>query len=114
MLQTDKYVQNRDGNWYIGSSRVEVYSVIAAWNQGYSPEEVQSSFPVLSLVEVYGTILYYLEHREELDTFFREADARYHRLKAEAEAANPEFYHTMRERIAKYRAAQAQHDVAAS
>jgi uncharacterized protein (DUF433 family) len=114
MLETTRYIQNRDGNWYVSGSRVEVYSVIAAWNQGYSPEEVQSSFPVLSLVDIYGTILYYLEHRKQLDAFFRETDTQYHRLKAEAEAANPEFYATMRERTARYRAAQAKHDVAAS
>lgn len=105
MQVVERYVQQREGNWYVGASRVEVYSVIAAWQQGYSPEEVQSGFPTLSLAEVYGTILYYLEHKDELDAFFRETDERYRKLKAEAEAANPEFYSMMRERMASYRTA---------
>lgn len=114
MMVAEKYVQQREGNWYVGSSRVEVYSVIAVWQRGYSPEEVQSSFPVLSLVEVYGTILYYLEHRDDMDAFFREVDALGEKLRAEAEAANPEFYATMRERLARYRTSQQGRGIAAS
>ncbi len=100
------YVQQHDGDWYVGDSRVEVYSVIAAWRQGFAPEEVQSSFPVLSLTEVYGTILYYLEHRDELDAFFRQMDALYRDRKAEAEARDPEFHEMMSQRFAAFRAAQ--------
>ena len=108
MQGAEKYVQYRDGNWYVGSGRVEVYSVVAAWQQGYSPEEIQTGFPHLALAEIYGTILYYLEHKDELDAFFRQVDALGARRRAEAEAANPEFYAMMRERIAQYRAAHQQ------
>ena len=102
-LETTRYVQYRDGNWYVSGSRVEVYSVIGAWLQGYSPEEVQNGFPHLSLAEVYGTILYYLEHQQAMDQFFREVDRLAARRKSDAEATHPEFYATMRERIASYR-----------
>jgi uncharacterized protein (DUF433 family) len=105
-----RYVVERDGNWYVDSSRVEVYSIIAAWQQGFSPEEVQSSFPVLSLTEVYGAILYYLEHRDELDAFFRQMDALYRERKAEAEARDPHFHEMMRQRFAAFQAAQEQRD----
>ncbi len=107
-MRATKYAQFRDNNWYVGDGRVEVYSVVAAWLQGYSPEEVQSGFPHLSLVEIYGTILFYLEHRDEMDAFFREQDALFRTRKAEAEAKNPAFYAEMRERIARLRASQGQ------
>ena len=100
----EQYVQERDGNWYVGSGRVEVYSVIAAWQQGFSPEEVRNGFPHLSLAEIYGTILYYLEHQDEMDAFFRQVDALAALRRAEAQAAHPEFYAMMRERIARLRA----------
>jgi hypothetical protein len=74
------------------------------WQQGYSPEEIQVSFPVLALCEVYGTILHYREHREELDAFFREQNSLFRMRKAEAEAQNAAFYHEMRDRIARFRA----------
>ena len=38
LTRTPKYAHYRDNNWYVGDGRVEVYSVIAAWLQGYSPE----------------------------------------------------------------------------
>jgi uncharacterized protein (DUF433 family) len=112
MSDTARYVQNRDGNWYVGSGRVEVYSVIAAWLQGASPEEIQNGFPHVPLIELYGTILYYLEHRDDLDAFFRQVDVDASRRKSAEEAAHPEFYAEMRQRIAAYRVRQ--HDVAAS
>src|SRR5690348_16141974 len=37
MMVAEKYVQRREGNWYVGASRVEVYNVIAVWRRGYSP-----------------------------------------------------------------------------
>lgn len=109
MLATDEYVRLRDGVWYVGESGVTVYAVIAMWQQGFAPEEIQTSFPHLSLREVYGTILRYFEHREELDAFFREQDALYRRLKAESEVQHPAFYADMRERIARLRAGSPPH-----
>lgn len=103
MLATDEYVRLRDGVWYVGDSGVTVYAVIAMWQQGFAPEEIQTSFPHLSLREVYGTIVRYLEHREELDAFFREQDALYRQLKAESEAQHPAFYAEIRERVARLR-----------
>lgn len=103
-MRATKYAHYRDNNWYVGDGRVEVYSVIAAWLQGYSPEEVQNGFPHLSLVETYGTVLLYLEHKDEMDAFFREQDALFRVRKAEAEAKNPAFYAEMRTRIAQLRA----------
>ena len=100
------YVQKRDDVWYVVGSGVQVLGVIAMWQQGFSPEEIQAGFPALSLKEVYGTILFYLEHQEEMDASFREQSALFARQKAEAEARKPAFYAEIRERIAAFRAAQ--------
>ena len=99
------YVQLREGVWYVGASGVGVYSVVAMWQQGYSPEEIQASFPSLTLRQIYGTILYYLEHGETLDAFFREQDTLFRARKAEAEAPRADFYDESRARIARERAA---------
>ena len=71
-MRVVEYVRQRDGGWYVGESGVSLYSVIALWRQGYSPEGVLVSFAPLSLREVYGTMLHYMKHREEMDTFCRE------------------------------------------
>jgi hypothetical protein len=103
-------VQYHDGDWYVGDSRVEVYGVIAAWQRGFSPADVQNSLPVLSLVDAYGTVLYYLEHRDEMDAFFHTVDTLYRERNAEAEARDPDFYALMRERFAAFRRAQEQRE----
>lgn len=62
------YVRERDGAPYIGATQVTAHSLIAAWrNEGYSAQELQDSFPALTLAQVYGSIAYYLEHRQALD-----------------------------------------------
>lgn len=104
METISRYVTQREGNWYVGESRVELYSIVASWQQGYSPEETWNGLPHLALRDIYGAILYYLEHQDEMDTFFRSVDGDAARLKAEAEAARPEFYAALRERMAAYRA----------
>jgi uncharacterized protein (DUF433 family) len=106
MATTTKYVRQQDGNWYVGTGRVQLYGVIAQWQQGYSPEEIQVSFPSLTLAEVYGSVLYYLEHQETLDASFREQDELFARLKAQHEAQHAEFHSELRQRIAQWRARQ--------
>lgn len=70
-LADTSYVRERDGALYIGATQVTAYSLIAAWrNEGYSAEELQASFPALTLAQVYGSIAYYLEHRAALDARF--------------------------------------------
>lgn len=105
-MQAVEYVRQRDGGWYVGDSSVSVYSVIALWRQGYSPEEIQASFAPLSLRDVYGTILFYMERREQMVAFFRKQDALFRQQKVESEARKPEFYAEMKARLARFREAQ--------
>lgn len=102
-MQAVEYVRRRDGGWYVGDSGVSVYSVISLWQQGFSPEEIQASFSPLSLRDVYGTILFYMENRDQLDAYFREQDELFRRKKAESEERKPAFYAEMRERVARFR-----------
>src|SRR5260370_39607787 len=98
------YVQERDGNLYVGDTRVTVRSIVAEWLQGLSAEEIARDFPGLTLAQVYGTVAYYLDHKAEIDTFFHQADARAADHRAEAEASDPAFYAMMRQRFAEERA----------
>jgi hypothetical protein len=82
---------------------VLVENVVIAREQGQTPEEIQGNFPSLSLIEVYGAILYYLEHKEELDARFAEdervADERW----AAYRASNAEFFDRMHARFEEAR-----------
>jgi hypothetical protein len=50
------------------------------------------SFPVLTLEQVYGSIAYYLGHREEVDRYLAAQEQDYEERRAATRAADPEFY----------------------
>ncbi len=102
-MQIAEYVRNREGEFFVGSTRVTLRSIIADWKRGRTPEQIGADFPSVSLVAIYGAITYYLEHQGELEAHFREVDATSAREKAMVEAAHAEFYTGMRERLARVR-----------
>lgn len=97
------YVQARDGNLYVGPSRVTLDSIIVAWQMGQTPEAIHDDFPTVPLSDIYGAIAYYLEHQIELDRWLREGEEQYEARRAAAQAADPEFYVRMRQRLAEAR-----------
>ena len=44
------------------------------FKQGATAEQIQHSFPSLTLRDVYGTVFYYLEHTEEVDAYLAEQE----------------------------------------
>jgi uncharacterized protein (DUF433 family) len=69
-----------DGVIRIGQSRVTLQTIIADWNRGASPEEMVHHYPVLTLSQIYVVIGYYLQNRQEVDSYV----ARQRQLAAEA------------------------------
>jgi len=57
-LRTDEH-----GVLRVGDTRVRLDTVITAWKQGESPEQIVENFDVLDLADVYAVISYYLNHR---------------------------------------------------
>lgn len=99
MAITTEHVQARDGNLYVGSSRVTLDSVIIPWQMKRTPEEIHADFPTVPLADIYGSIAYYLVHQAEVDAWLREGEEQYERRRVEQQAADPEFYRQMRERM---------------
>lgn len=100
---SNDYVQARDGNLYVGPSRVTLDSIIVAWQMGQTPEAIHDDFPTVPQSDIYGAIAYYLEHQIELDRWLREGEEQYEAQRAAAQAADPEFYARMRQRLAEAR-----------
>jgi uncharacterized protein (DUF433 family) len=65
-------VQDEGGAVRLAGSRVTLDSLVNAFHDGATPEQIQDSFPTLSLGAIYGAIAYYLDHREEVDAYLRE------------------------------------------
>lgn len=56
----------------VGTSRVMLDSIVAAFEQGHSAEIIQQQYPALSLEEVYGAITYFLSHAAEVKEYLRQ------------------------------------------
>ena len=53
----------------VGSTRVTLDALVAAFHRGETPEEIARNFDALSLRDVYQTIGYYLAHQSEVETY---------------------------------------------
>jgi uncharacterized protein (DUF433 family) len=69
------------GGIRIGSSRVTLDSLLVAYHNGSTPEEIAIQFSVLSLEDIYSTIAYYLNHRQELDNYLEQRNQQAQQLR---------------------------------
>jgi uncharacterized protein (DUF433 family) len=64
--------RDADGVLRVGSSRVTLDTVIAAFREGMTPEGIVEQYPSLRLADVYSVIGYVLNHTEEVETYLRD------------------------------------------
>jgi uncharacterized protein (DUF433 family) len=74
------------GTIRVGKTRVRLESVVYAFNQGYSAEEIMSKYPTLDLADVYAVVAYYLNHREAVDEYIHQKGQEAAELRQEIEA----------------------------
>ncbi|MFN8539302.1 MAG: DUF433 domain-containing protein [Thermomicrobiales bacterium] len=67
-------VTDRDGVVRIGQTRVTLDTVVAAFHEGATAEEIAQQYPTLQLGEIYGVIAYYLSHRDAVETYLYERE----------------------------------------
>jgi uncharacterized protein (DUF433 family) len=56
----------------VGNTRVTLDTVIAAFRDGATAEEICGQYPALDLADVYAVIGYYLHHRAQIDAYLQE------------------------------------------
>jgi uncharacterized protein (DUF433 family) len=61
-----------DGVVRVGTTRVSLDTLIAAFLEGATAEEIAQQYPSLSLRDVYAVISYYLNHPAEVNDYLRE------------------------------------------
>jgi uncharacterized protein (DUF433 family) len=92
-LRTDQH-----GVIRVGSTRVPLETVIHAFQNGATPEQIVYRFPVLKLADVYAVITYYLHHETEVNDYLRRAEAEGEQVRREVEARHPDMI-GIRERL---------------
>lgn len=83
-------IEDEHGALRVAGTRVMLDSVVAAFEQGHSPEAIVQQYPSLSLEAVYGAITWYLANRERAERYLTRQDElwQYWRQKAN-QTANP-------------------------
>jgi uncharacterized protein (DUF433 family) len=94
----DRYVDFRNGGYYVAGTRVSLDSVVMAFQRGDSPESILVNFPAIErLGRVYGAIGYYLDHQALIDRYLDEGERE---LEAELVRATTVGNVVLRERLA--------------
>ena len=75
-----------DGVIRIGGTRVTLDTVVAAFQQGATAEEIVYQYPSLELADVYAALAYYLQHRSQVETYLRQRQEQRDEVRSENEA----------------------------
>lgn len=60
--------RDADGVIRVGSTRLTLNTLVAAYRQGNTPEEIARQYPAVDLADVYAGIGHYLHRREEVES----------------------------------------------
>jgi uncharacterized protein (DUF433 family) len=75
-----------DGVARVGGTRVTLDTVVYAFNQGATAEEIVQQYSALKLADVYGAITYYLHFKAEVDAYLEQRRQQADRVRRENEA----------------------------
>lgn len=73
----------------VGSTRVPLDTLVGAFLNGCTAEEIVMKYPALDLTDVYATIAYYLWNRAEIGAFLAERERDGRALRDDEEARHP-------------------------
>lgn len=76
------------GVFRVGNSRVTLDTVVGAFRDGATAEEIAEQYPAISLGQVYAVIAYYLAHTAEVDDHLQVREQR----SAEVRQANERLF----------------------
>lgn len=102
LTQGNPLFEDRDGAVRLTGSRIPLDTVVYEFNQGATPEQIQDSFPSLSLHTIYGAIAFYLEQQDAVDDYLRGREQEAEALQRKIES-RPEMV-AFRERLRQRRA----------
>lgn len=74
----------------VGETRVPLDTVIFAFKQGATPEEIVADYSTLELSDVYAVITYYLQNQAEVENYLRRRQAQRDGLRREIGARFPQ------------------------
>src|ERR1043165_9984366 len=80
-LKTDK-----DGVIRVSKTRVTLDSIVTAFLEGLTAEEIAAQYPVVPLADVYSVIGYYLRQKKKVDAYLARREKFAEKVRRENEA----------------------------
>lgn len=87
----------------VAGTRVSLDSVIRAFQDGATPEEIRLDFPSLDLARVYSVLAYYLTRRETIDAYLLAQRGFVEMTRQELQARHSPFLAELRRHVAARR-----------
>jgi uncharacterized protein (DUF433 family) len=78
---------DKNGTIRVNHTRVTLRTLITAYKQGATPEQIVQEFTTLKLANVYQVLGYYLEHEAGIDLYLSEQEQRAADLRRQSDAA---------------------------
>jgi uncharacterized protein (DUF433 family) len=75
-----------DGVVRVGGTRVTLDTIVVAFQQGATAEEIAEQYPSVALSDVYAAIAFYLRHRSDVEAYLEEGNRQSDALRRELEA----------------------------
>lgn len=75
-----------DGVVRVGGTRVTLDTLVSAFKEGATAEEIVYRYPSLHLDDVYAVISYYLWHHQEVDEYLRQRQEKAEEIRGQNEA----------------------------
>jgi uncharacterized protein (DUF433 family) len=89
-IDTIPFAMSADGVIRVSGTRVTLETLVAAFREGASPEEIAQQYPSLPLGDIYEVIGYCLRHPEEIEPYLAASAAKAAENRAAVEArSNP-------------------------
>jgi len=95
-LMHSEYIEERNGGYYVAGTRISLDSVVYSFERGNAPEAIQESFPLLKPAQIYGAIVFYLDHQAEVRRYLDEKERRIQDSSMPLSEANPELWNRLR------------------
>ena len=89
MSGTSIFTMDADGVHRVAGTRVTLDTVVHAFRDGATPEEIVQRYPALELADAYEAITHYLRHRDDVDAYVAQREAAARAVRVENEQRFP-------------------------
>src|SRR5437899_3331014 len=79
-------IMDKDEVFRVGGTRVTLDTVIAAFQEGATAEEIVQQYSSLNLADVYAVIAYYLRRRSDVEAYFQKRQQQAKEIRQQNEA----------------------------